>query len=728
MKCPNLPCLLALAMVCLTWRPAFALPASPDLHVLRQGDGARFTARQWGDEYLSGWETDDGYTIVFDSGLGCWTYAGHGQAGGLVSSHLRPDRGAPPAGVQKHIRPKRPPVSDRLSAATLQLPSLLREPPPLTSARSQTSPEPPTTRNLPVILVNFSDTATTFSTADFTSLLFGTGVWSFREYYEEVSGGLFSVSQGSSGVAGWVTASNTHDYYGSRSVIGHIDAWPGDLVYEAVQQADAALDFSAYDNDGDCSVDTVAIVHQGTAQEGSGIAADIWSHSMSLSVTYQYGLSHYGPYIANDRCRSDPARFVVVDRYIIMPERYGSNIAGIGVFAHEYGHTLGLVDLYDSDNSSEGVGDWSLMASGSWGGVDRLGDRPSHPDPWSKSVMGWVTPFRIMGGMSGRVMGAVETGGEVGQFLGRLSEGGAGEYFLLENRQQTGFDAALPGSGLLLWHIDETRTGNSYEWYPGCTSCTSHYKVALVQADNLFQLEKKLNRGDAGDPFPGSADNRAITPSTLPPATLYSGVPAGFGISAISDSAAVMTADFSLYDLTPPVTSLLSFPTDVSSSRSGRFTFSASEPAGFDCKLDDDPFLPCGSPFIFSDLADGGHTFTVRATDSAGNVETAPPTYAWTIDTVTPLCNAMLDGSCYQGIAAAYAAIPPGSSRTIRLRRGDHAEDVDLGRGVGVRLEGGYDGDFEGRAGTSTVAGRVKVSGGSLVADRVVVRYDPPQL
>ena len=80
----------------------------------------------------------------------------------------------------------------------------------------------------------------------------------------------------------------------------------------------------------------------------------------------------------------NPAQKVKVNKYTIQPELYGTgtSISTIGVFAHEFGHALGLPDLYDTDYTSEGVGNWSLMAGGSWnysGGNG--GNRPAHLDP-----------------------------------------------------------------------------------------------------------------------------------------------------------------------------------------------------------------------------------------------------------------------------------------------------------------------------------------------------------
>jgi immune inhibitor A len=730
MKNLNTTLLLIVAIVCLTPRFCAAMPASPDLHLLQQHDGARFPARQWGDEFQSGWETDDGFTIVFDADGNDWTYAEHDRDGNLISSRHRADRDEPPTWVKKRIRPQRKNTVTRFPVGVLQGGTPARSPVDnkmLSLGVDSAATAALEIRNIPVILVNFSDTTPAYSPADFVELLFGSNTWSFKDYYEEVSGERFSVSPGGSGIGEWVTASKSHDYYGSKSGWGPPDIWPGDLAYEAVQLADDGMDFSAYDYDGDCYVDTVAIVHQGTAQEGSGIATDIWSHSWSLSVTYSYGLSHFGPYTSNDRCTSDPSRSVMVDKYIMMPEKYGSDIAGIGVFAHEYGHALGLVDLYDSNNTSEGIGNWSLMASGSWLGVNRLGDRPAHPDPWSKSALGWVAPVRIMNDVSGKAMEAVESGGDVCQFLSRQSEGGTGEYFLLENRQQSGFDAALPGSGLLLWHIDETRTNNNYEWYPGCTNCSSHYKVALVQADNQYHLEKKLNRGDAGDPFPGSTDNRSISPVSSPPGTLYSGLPAGFSISGISDSAMVMTADIGFPDLTAPVTTIRTFPAALSAKTVGSFSFSANEAAEFDCRLDAGDYLPCTSPQAFSGLADGSHSFSVRATDLAGNVESSPASYDWRVDTSAPPCMILVGGSCFETFAEAYTAIQSGGRAVMKMRGLSFGEEISLDRHVDIRLEGGYDVGFVKRSGLTTFPGKLTVAAGSLVMSRIFLR-DPTRV
>jgi M6 family metalloprotease-like protein/uncharacterized repeat protein (TIGR02543 family) len=612
---------------------ARAVPAAPVEHELRQVDGATFKAVRWGDENRSGWDTAEGYAILQNDLTGEWLYAEHDAGGNLRPTKERVGRGRSPLHGVKRMRP--------LGAAreTLRHRGISRKPAKASSSAASGTASPAATAiapvsfsvgNLPVILVNFSDTATSFSAADFTSLLFGTDVWSMRDYYNEVSYGKFTVSPGPAGVVGWYTAANGHDYYGSN-YLGE-DRWPGDLVYEAVQAADATVDFSAYDQNGDCFVDVVNIVHQGTGEEASSNARDIWSHSWSLADAMSSGFSHYGVYTTNDLCQADPGQFVKINDYVIQPEKYGAGISTMGVFAHEYGHALGLPDLYDTDYSSEGIGTWSLMAGGSWNKVSRSGDRPAHLDAWSRYALGWSVPVKVTSSQANQPLAAVESGDACFQFRDGSPASGHGEYFLLENRQKTGFDAGLPGEGLLLWHVDESiATDNNKEWYPGCSSCTSHYKVALIQADNLYHLEKNVNGGESGDPYPGSTNNFSVSTATSPATNLYSGAGGGFAITDISPSAALMYASFVLPDTTPPVTTITGTPPLNSSA--GSFTFSANEPATFACKIDSASYAACSSPYGFSGLADGSHTFTVRATDLAGNPETVPPSYTWTIDT-----------------------------------------------------------------------------------------------
>jgi immune inhibitor A len=109
----------------------------------------------------------------------------------------------------------------------------------------------------------------------------------------------------------------------------------------------------------------------------------------------------------------------------------------------------------------------------------------------------------------------------------RLWTGGKAskEYFLLENRRLIGFDRELPGPGLLIWHIDEKRANNDN---PGA------YLVALEQADGEVHLESNVNRGDTGDPFPGSTGNTRFDDTSEPNSRDNFGNSTGVAVTKIS--------------------------------------------------------------------------------------------------------------------------------------------------------------------------------------------------
>ncbi|MDD2202229.1 MAG: M6 family metalloprotease domain-containing protein [Firmicutes bacterium] len=490
---------------------ALAVPASPDVHVLSQPDGTTFEAVQWGDEWLNGLETSEGHTIVYNETTGFWEYARLSARGELEPSGIRPGSLPPLEGIQMHLRPSRDIVLEKRSFE------------PGISVRVV----PPTgTANVPVIMINFNDRTPTYFASDFQDLLFGhspaiaTGPGSLKDYYEEISYGAFSVSPGPAGVTGWFTAAEGHDYYGYM----HGNTRAKELVTEAILAADPYIDFSKYDNDGDGYVDTVMIIHQGAGAEASRDYTDIWSHKGWLPAVLVDG--------------------VTIDSYIIQPETYRGGISSIGVFAHEFGHALGLPDLYDTDGSSSGVGIWCLMASGSWNNTAVSGDTPAHMSAWCKWYLGWVEPTLVRGTFWNRPIYAAAYTDDVLQLLPNPNGpsdwnrrgGGVGEYFLVENRCQMGFDAGLPGSGLSIWHIDESQGENWDE---------DHRLVDLKQADGLEDLYWGTNRGDDGDLYPGSANNRRFGDLTWPDNSWYDYRNTGCSIRNISDAGFVMTADVS---------------------------------------------------------------------------------------------------------------------------------------------------------------------------------------
>ena len=527
----------------------FAVPAAPGDHKLQQANGDTIIAQQWGDEWMNGWETNMGYTIVFDEMRNNWFYAKHDNSGQLIPSDVmvRPVDTSAPAikgrtfspiyqsgkEIPKHLRPTGSAKAAAMQKAALAPGGALTLP--------EKAASPTGTGQLPVVMINFSNTATTYNTANFQSLLFGAVGKTMKKYYEEVSYGNFTVT---GTVLGWYTANNAHDYYGSN--VGGNDAHAGDLVREAVIAADPDIDFTPYDTDGDCFVDVVAIIHQGKGEEAQGLnggsATDIWSHRWSLTYA-----SPAGVYTTNDACSA--GGFVKIDDYIIQPEALYSGQQTMGVFAHEYGHSFGLPDLYDTDGSSAGLGNWALMAGGSWNGTVRSGDTPSHMIAWSKYFLGWVSPTPVTVPLTGESVIAASSGADVYQIGTGTPNPASGEYFLVENRHKSGFDAALPTSGMAVWHIDEAKktasnSDNANECIPPADCSVNHYRIALVQADNNWDLENNNNRGDATDLYVSSATG--LSGTTTPSSDWYDGSTSNFSLTNISAAGTTTTADFGI--------------------------------------------------------------------------------------------------------------------------------------------------------------------------------------
>lgn len=597
---------------------ALAVPAYRNVIELRHPDGRSFRARLWGDERHHGHETEDGFTVERDRATGFWHFVDRDASGAVRRLSARPGIDLPPAGLRKGVRPRRTTAATPARSAPQLVDGVVVQ---AVSAPAERAVPSTGIGNVPVLLVDFSDTTPSFSAASFETLLFG-GAYSMATYYSAVSYGAYTVSSGPEGVAGWFEATNTHDYYG-QNVGGESgeDAWPGDLVHDAVAAADAGgFDFAPYDQDGDCWVDNVVVIHQGGGEEFGGVSStSIWSHSWDLYSAYHYGRSHDSYYTTTSTCAAHPPQKVRVSKYTLQPELYGTSgtQTTIGVVTHEFGHALGLPDLYDTDGSSQGAGDWTVMASGSWNGVSKGGDRPAHFSPWEKWRLGWITPVAVSCSVSASLPASSNSPAGIYRLLDGSAPGGTGEYFLVENRQNTsayGFDDGLPGHGLLIWHVDEAKSNNQQECWPGpatppplCTSAV-HYRVAVVQADNLWELERKVDQGDAGDPFPGTSARTAFHASSTPSSRLYSGAGSGAAVSAISASAATMTAT-----LTAPGTPTLT----VTKAGNGGGTVS-STPAGIDCGATCAAGFSCGTNVSLSAVPEAGSAFAGWSGDCTG--------------------------------------------------------------------------------------------------------------
>lgn len=376
------------------------------------------------------------------------------------------------------------------------------------------------TFNYPVLVGAFTplNFDTTMVLSELQDRLFGTGytggghTGSLNDYYQEVSYGRVGIT---GKVYGYAQVDSSVDYY--RDIEGDNRGFGehmGDWIREVIEILDPIVDFSQYDVDPvDGYVDILMLAHNMIGFERSSVATSLkgfWSHKWS----YESASGTGQPYYTDDEDPSHPGRYIRISDYMMQPLR-SSPVAMIemGVFAHELGHGFGLPDMYDTDEEnsggdSEGLGHWALMSAGNW----RSPSSPAHMSAWSKIRLGWVEPLAVTDtDMAGLEIPNVNQN----EFIVKVhtSQMGSEEYFLIENRQRIGFDRDIWGTGLLIYHIDDdVTTGNRNP---------SDMRWSLEQADGLFQLEKDpdnplSNRGDAGDPWPGSFNNTHFWLESVP--------------------------------------------------------------------------------------------------------------------------------------------------------------------------------------------------------------------
>lgn len=523
--------LLGLAGVWLLPATVMAAPACKQPFRLCQPDGTVVIAQRGGDEWFN-WVQVDGQLV--DKGAdGFWRHvepvdgvlkSGSSRVGldpvpakAIRISDLRALRRA---GVPLTMTPGRPTVPDVHRAFHVQ-----------------SAPSEP----LLVLLVDFTNRTLQTTDAQWTNAFFGTSGKTVRTYYEQVSRQAFR----------FVPASETYGTANDGVVRVHL-AYPhpnpgnqwttgnDQIARDAILAADPYVSFAAFDTDHNGAIATpelhIAVIVAGYEAAGGISSPSIWGHFS---------------YFSGNPAAPTPDGVTVGDWYqtggfVEVGELVGTGQAPIGPVCHEFGHDMGLPDLYDPDGSSEGVGIHCLMGDGSWGMVpgEPIGGTPILLSAWCRTQLGWVTPVAATSGM----YNVVRASDPVNSNILRISTSDPNQYFLLENRQLSGFDAGLyeafvatSGGGIAIWHIDESvKPANPYE----ANIDETHKKVALEEANlaelGQSELDHRLDLGSRAQYYYAGHVTR-FDDTTTPSAHLYSGAATGICVSDVSDSGDTMS-------------------------------------------------------------------------------------------------------------------------------------------------------------------------------------------
>jgi M6 family metalloprotease-like protein len=511
----NRTCLSCLGVIVaatgiMTALPAHAAPVRGKLVKPFQPDGTRIDALCWGDEYYVVAESLDGYTLVRDPKTGFICYAGISADGTrLVSTGVVVKEKAPAdLGIPSHVRIKREAAAaaalaarERATARRGRKPQAAVQP-----ARSLLSPTTGTVQGI-CLMVDFSDDVASIPRANVVNYCNQVGYTGYgnngsvRDYYFDVSNGQLTFTHYVT--SAYFRASHAKTYYADPSV-----TW-GDRAEEMVKEAldslnNSGFDFSQYDADNNGEVDSVSCFYAGTCT--NAWAEGLWPGNIGMDSAW----SADGVNVVE---------FQITDM--------GTSLT-IETFCHECGHLLmDWPDLYDYGDDSAGVGAFCIMCNGA------SATNPIEPCAYLKTRAGWTNVVELTSPQS-LLTATAGTNTVYKVPHPTLSR----EYYLIENRQRTGRDSALPDDGLAIWHIDTDGSNSNQQMTP-----SSHYLVTLVQADGRWDFENDQNWGDTTDLYAAPAYT-ACTPYTSPTTTWWDGSASAIFVENISASADSMTFSF----------------------------------------------------------------------------------------------------------------------------------------------------------------------------------------
>ena len=481
----------------------FAIPVKPEWHSHKQSDGTVLQVMLCGDEHHHYYKTVDNIPLVRNANND-FCYAdviGYGLISTDVIAH----------------NPELRTEAEHMSIPQHKVVGELRKFAPRYNAVQQLSERKRiNTRAISdgsekrglVVLVSFSDRAFSSDTASvvWNAILNKEGysdngaVGSVHDYFMMQSNGLFNLKFD---VIGPVQLSESRYYYGKNNPMNNedIDINMDKLIVEACNAINKDVDFSVYDWNGDGSVEQVFFLYAGWGEAVYGAKSElIWPHEYWLTAypDYPNGLELDG---------------VVINQYAWGCEMEGREMVsnkrtGLGIFCHEFSHCLGLPDFY-TYSGVDILGEWDLLAAGSY---NNNGWCPPNYTAYEREFCGWQQPVVLNAPVSVQDMTSLSDGGKTYKIVNEALSAKADEYYLLENRQKKGWDSYIPGSGLLILHVDYDKTA----WYNNTVNDVySHPRMTIIPANNSYQVAQS-----SGFAYPYLSKD-SLTDSSLPAAKVF---------------------------------------------------------------------------------------------------------------------------------------------------------------------------------------------------------------
>lgn len=502
---------------------AWAVPAKPGVTRVKQSDGTTLLVHKIGDEHFHRTLTDDGLSVS-RAADGNYYYR---TASGLtkVMAHNAGERNAAELAFLQT-------EAANLSVSTQLKTSRRQAMRPRRVAPKRTQVPQTGTPRVPIILVSFADKD--FHDADpmakFTGE-FNTNEYSALRYFTDQSHGAFTPQFD---IYGPVQLGN-YATYGRNDGYGD-DIGVGKMVTEAIEAMGNGIDWSLYNNDNDTIADVAIILYAGMGEATCSDESTVWPCQWELSDAVLFGDGN-GPIEHNG---------VTIDKFAVFNEMYGEDdygdivdqVAGIGTFCHEFSHCLGLPDFYDTNYGNHfGMGYWSLMDAGGYCGD---GYRPCGYTAHERNFMGWLAldspeenTLYTLDAMTTEQPHAIKV----------VNDKDPNEYYVLENRQNEGWDEYLYSHGLMVTHV----TYNASAWDGNTVNNYNPQRMTIIPADGVLLMDSKYDfysggyyyeiniDNQKGDLYPYNGNNQ-LTDDSNPAAKVNTGNYMGKPITEITET------------------------------------------------------------------------------------------------------------------------------------------------------------------------------------------------